>query len=439
MAAAKNAQLRLTQLVLDGENPRHDAIDDEPDIIAKLLAREKVVKLAQHIVAAGGLSPLERTAVMKHPKVADRYIVLEGNRRICALKLLRDPARAPTPSTRRTFDSLRALATKLPATVEVVVYGSRELARPWISLRHEGEQGGAGTVTWKARQKARFNHAGAATSPNMQALQLLDYGRDGQILTEDEIAKISLTTITRYLSNPIVRDVLGLQNGRDLQINVPQDQFERVARRFLRDAIPTAPDEPPAPVNSRSDKDARIAYARSLKTEGVSPTTRTEAPALAVAQKSRSTGGRHSRNPDNRSHIVPLEFKVAIRDPVLKRIFDELRLLPDVDRFSFAGAYLLRAFIEKTAHGYASDHGLGTEGQLHQVIDRCAKRLEADGMTDDKVLSPLHKMSNDKHSRGSPDSLGAWVHASLIPTGAELKRRWDTLEPGLRALLDRLK
>ena len=54
MAAAKNAQLRLTQLVLDGENPRHDAIDDEPDIIAKLLAREKVVKLAQHIVAAGG-------------------------------------------------------------------------------------------------------------------------------------------------------------------------------------------------------------------------------------------------------------------------------------------------------------------------------------------------------------------------------------------------
>ena len=60
-----------------------------------LLGKEKVRKLAEDI-ATKGISPLDRLGVTAHPKVNDSYVAVEGNRRLCALKLLADPEKAPT-------------------------------------------------------------------------------------------------------------------------------------------------------------------------------------------------------------------------------------------------------------------------------------------------------------------------------------------------------
>src|SRR5688500_8905980 len=93
----------LARVYLDNVNPRHDPIDNEREIIAHLLAREYVKPLARDIAERGSLSPLERLAVIPHPSVRDAYISVEGNRRVCALKLLADPEKAPDESDRRYF------------------------------------------------------------------------------------------------------------------------------------------------------------------------------------------------------------------------------------------------------------------------------------------------------------------------------------------------
>lgn len=163
MPDVKFSTVDLADVFLDNENPRHDPIDAEPEIIARLVAHEKVTNLAASI-AKHGPSPLERMAVIRHPTIKGKFTVVEGNRRLCALKLLRDPKRAPTLQARKVFEDLKSTGQQVPSKLEVAVFADRTSAKYWLSLRHEGEQDGVGTRNWKAQEKARFNAQGSPTA-----------------------------------------------------------------------------------------------------------------------------------------------------------------------------------------------------------------------------------------------------------------------------------
>jgi hypothetical protein len=432
----------LTKIYLDNDNPRHTAIANEPDIIAHLLKKEQVKPLARSIAELGSTSPLERLALMPHPRVRGGYVSLEGNRRVCALKLLSDPEKAPGEPEKRYF---RGLAKKLGTGLtkaEAAIFSSRKDARPWLSLRHEGAMGGVGTRTWNARQKERFDRAGGVgarlRNPNTQASLLLDYGLDRGLITRDEHDAISLTTLTRFLKSPVFRHTIGLATGRDISVVVPQEQFDVAAQRFLKDAYKGGD------VNSRTNRKNWEAYAHQLRERGIAPTTRLMSPEQpdAKSPKNRAAAGgeradRAIRDPDLRRRVIPSDFSAPVKERVLRRIYGELRGL-DSKEFSFAAAYLLRAFIERTATLFGKQFGLGHEGELHIVLGRCEKKLRAEGLRENE-LKPLRVMASEKDSRISPHTLGARLHGGLIPTSAELARFWDTIEGNMKAMLVRLK
>jgi hypothetical protein len=431
----------LQKIYLDNENARYDPIDSEPEITAHLIAHEYVRALARDIVRRGSTSPLERMAVIPHPEITNAYITAEGNRRLCALKLLHEPDKAPE-GERSYFRQLGKEMNSPVTSMEVVVFKDREAARPWVSLRHEGAQDGVGTRTWTTRQKARFDEAGGRpTNPNLLAVAVIDYALKKGLITPKDHARINVTTVTRFLGNPVVRNVLGLGSRWELKINVPEAEFDVVLVQFLKDALAGGK----SGVTSRTDKDDREAYAHKLRKEGVAPKSRLKAPLNLDSKTGKVAGGvsasakklRHTRNPDTRPHVVPTEFVVQIRNRVLKRVYDELRGI-DAEDYSFAAGYLFRAFIEQAARLFCKQYSLGFEGDLHVLLGRVARKLEADDALTNHQLKPLRVMASDKDNRLSPDSLGAWVHGSMIPTRAELNRRWETLEPCLRAILDRL-
>lgn len=442
MAKQKIMEVPLSKLYLDNENPRHDPIDNEAEIISALVRKERVAALAKDI-AKWGLSPLDRIAVRAKEGVSGSYVALEGNRRICALKLLRDPDKAPTAVLRRQFSSLADSMPRVPAKVEVVLFDEDAVSRHWMGIRHEGELGGAGTRKWNASQKARFNKS--ATNPNTQALRLVEYAVKRGLITPEEQQQIALTTITRYVSTPVMRDAIGLASAREFQINVPQDQFDKAVGAFLKDALPRA-DKKDALVNSRTDAKAREIYASTLRQRGVAATTKLPV-AAAPKPTARKGPGRNNPSPDHRPHVVPADFKAVIKSNVLKRLFDELRAI-DPRQFSFATAYLLRAFMEKLAHQYAVDHGLSTNGDLHIVISRCEQHLAKDPALIaaagnpqklERTLKPLRVMAGVKDSGLSPDTLGNWVHGGAVPTDVQLKKFWETMADCIRLLLDGLK
>lgn len=435
-------KVAVRNVYLDNENPRHDPIDNEPEIIAYLMAKETVRPLAEDI-AAWGLSPLERMAVTPHPRVKGSYVTLEGNRRFCSLKLLNDPEKAPTPADKKAFQEARSAMQNIPKDLEVVIFDSRDDARHWLRLRHGGEQGGKGTKQWKAAQKTRFEHqaGGAGSSPNQQALSMIDYARSRGFLKEADAARLSITTLTRYLSNPSVRDALALNDHRTMTITAPQEQFDVVVKRFLSDALDGTD------VHSRTSAADRKAYAAKLRKEKVTPADHLDEP----IELNPATGGRigepeskskkrqrDNLSPDKRRHVIPSEFTAKISNKVLKRLYDELKSI-ETEEHTFATAYLLRAFIEQLVVLYLKQNRIPHQADLHVLVGRLADYLQQQGGMTDRDVKPFRVMANQRHSTTSPETLGAFVHGSIIPTRAEINRTWDSIEPLVGVVLQALK
>lgn len=437
-------EVDIGRIYLDNNNPRHDPIQNESEIISHLIIHESVKQLARHIASVGSTSPLERIAVIDHPKVKDAYITAEGNRRICAIKLLADPDKADTEANKKYFHSLANGMVHRPNRLEAVVFKDMQSARPWLSLRHEGEQGGVGTRAWNSRQKARFNAQGNnVQNPNIQASLLMDYARAKHLLSSEEISALSITTLTRFLSNPVFRDMLGLVDNKTLTIKVPIEEFNLVVIRFLTDAL-----NPVSGVNSRTSVAERKAYADKLRAEQVAPTTHGHHPIdLNAKQKSQipersassptETATRNNRSPNDRKKVVPSSFSAHIHDKILKRLYDELRDL-DAEQFPFAATYLLRAVIEQMATIFLKKKGIPIQRELHNKLGDVAVILKNQGV-DDRQLKALRTMSNDKDSRYSPDTLGNYVHGGAVPTRVDAIKAWDSIEPIITIVLAQLK
>lgn len=428
--------IKLSDIYLDNKNPRHDPIENEKDIISLLLKKEGVKPLARHIAMNGGLSPLELVALAPHATVEGAFIPAEGNRRMCALKLLADPDRAETETDRKFF---RALSEEMLApikTIQAIIFKDKKSARPWVSLRHEGTQGGVGTLTWSPGQKSRFNmDAEKPNNPNNQAVLLLDYAKANNLLPEADLAKVSITTLTRFLTNPVFRDALGLVTNRDLQISVPAPEFNRAVTRFLADSITKD-----SGVDSRTSASDRKDYAQKLREDGDAPNTRgqtpvdasTLSPSTAEGQSTTETHPpkkpkRNNPSRDNDKYVIPRDFKATIKkNTVLKRVYDELYDLP-ADDFPFSAAFLTRAVIEQSTVLYLRQKGKTPPKELHQKLLALAEILSSEGMTDTELKS-LRTMGSTRDDRSSADTLGAFVHGGVIPSKHDCIRTWDSLQ-----------
>lgn len=434
--------ISINRIYLDNNNPRHDPIESEPDIIKHLIAKEDVKALARHIAEMGTTSPLDRMGVIPHEKVNGAYITAEGNRRLCALKLLADPDKAVIEADKKYFRQLRKQMGGAFTEIEAVVFDNDAHARPWVELRHEGVQGGVGTKPWDSGQKARHSAKGSGTNPNIQADSLVRYAVSRGLITEEQREQLSITTLTRFLSNPVFRETLGLVDNRSLNINVPVDQFEKALTRFLRDAL-----HPQTDVHSRTTAQERKAYAQSLREGGIAPTTRTTQPMeLSIERPSKAEkpaktavkAARNNRSPDDRRTVVPSNFRANIRNKTLKRLYDELKLL-DAEDFPFATNYLFRSVVEQVVTLYVRKAGVQPiPKDLHLKILAAEKQLSQGSTVPRNQLKNLRTMASSADSASSADTLGHGVHGGAVPKRIELVRAWDDIEDAIRVMIEAL-
>lgn len=124
--------VKIGNLLLDPRNtriPPDRRSEDQRALLHELVQHEDVRGLAASI-AKLGLFPNERLLVMAAGR---RFVVLEGNRRLAAIKLLLNPELAETASQVRSF---RGLSTKasLPdlSSADVVIVHDRVVAAPYV-------------------------------------------------------------------------------------------------------------------------------------------------------------------------------------------------------------------------------------------------------------------------------------------------------------------
>lgn len=435
--------VQFSKLHFDPVNPRGDPEYDEKKICALYGAQPETAVLATHI-AEHGLNPLDRLGLIEHPKLPGHYVMREGNRRLCAMQLLRDPERAPTAASKKVFQRLASSGRPIPNAIPAVLFNQKLNARVWMSVKHEGPQNGLGTLTWGASQKTRFNREGETgvtrpKNPNRQAEALLTYAVNQGLITPEERALIAITTLTRYLPN--VRTALALLNSEDCTTNAPAKEFNAGLLRFLRDSKDTGTPNTQAEVHSRSTASDRKEYAENLRKEGAAPTTRNLEPydpstthRLEAAAKKTTSTARSASDPSKRKQLVQSNFVVPIRDNVLLRLVKEGKEL-DPDEARFSCNYLNRVILERIVFLYAKKHGVGAHGDFGDIVQRVIEHAKKSSAPPSKGVANVLTKTADKRSSFSYEMLSNPVHGGGIPSGADNKSNWETLQPALEYLL----
>ncbi len=103
----------VTQLRLDTQNPRLPGIEhNQGDTVRAMVEAQqnKVIALARHIVN-NGPNPASLSIVMPSEEGEGKYDVLDGNRRVAALRLLEDPSLAEGILSSKAVERLQQLST----------------------------------------------------------------------------------------------------------------------------------------------------------------------------------------------------------------------------------------------------------------------------------------------------------------------------------------
>ncbi|MGL4209327.1 MAG: ParB N-terminal domain-containing protein [Candidatus Adiutrix sp.] len=172
--------LSVNDLCFDPENPRlPEGLNgfDETEVLEWMLRQGDCLELVSSI-GATGYSKAEPLLVTKHHKEPGKYIVVEGNRRLAALKLLNEPNLAPIKQ--KSVQEAVNNASEKPTSVPAIEYEKRQDAFPYLGYRHI-----AGIKAWGPLQKARYID------------QLLKHYKNSGIDETDAFTKIATASATR--------------------------------------------------------------------------------------------------------------------------------------------------------------------------------------------------------------------------------------------------
>lgn len=153
---ADTTKVSVDWLKLDRQNPRLVGISartTEESIVAQLYRGEELGELLQSI-AANGYQDIEPLIVLLDP-TDQKFTVLEGNRRLAAIRLFREPALLDAiAKSERLKIGVPEISPVVEATLaEVSVYRvpDRDAARSFIGFKHIN-----GAAKWESYAKAKF-------------------------------------------------------------------------------------------------------------------------------------------------------------------------------------------------------------------------------------------------------------------------------------------
>jgi hypothetical protein len=438
-------RIPVNQLLVDTQNPRLPEMKLDQDDAIRLMIRtqgSKVFALAQHL-ANNGTNPASLPIVIPAAENEKKFYVLDGNRRLTALRLLERPELIDGIIDRSVSQKIKELASKYknrPITeLECVVFNDREQADPWIQLIHRGESQGAGLVEWNGQVAARYDERkGIGERGAPAALQILDLIKDHKTLSQKtrekiENGKFPITNLTRLINTPYVRRKIGLHIKNDAI-----ESFEDKTVKSLAQMVEDLGTEYRT-VTDIKRLGQRIEYidnlfdphpvenskAESSSTKGMPVTSPTSSDAKKKAAKDEKP----------RNTIIPKDFLADVTQARINKIFVELKKL-NVDDFPNAGSVMLRVFLELSLDHYLEETTKWPEQKIEnstlaQKLTSVANELENRQTMTSKQLAPIRKAAGGQTLlAASIKTLHSYVHNKYFsPIPSELKTAWDDIAP----------
>ncbi len=227
------ADVPVTELLLDTNNPRIRHGEDQNDCIARILRdRDNFVNLLKD-VAAEGLSP-EHVLVSKNAE--GKWVVRDGNRRLTVLKLLNQPELAQPDQRleqliRRVAESANG---KIPKRIECIACDDEAEIVAYLERKHTGENAGVGQRNWSALLKSLFNLHSGISDANRRATQLVLWVEGQNMRVEDDFP---ITTLNRGLTGETLRLIGFDVRDDELTPILPIPQAYALAARVISDVM----------------------------------------------------------------------------------------------------------------------------------------------------------------------------------------------------------
>jgi len=466
--------LLVASLHLDSKNPRlgRALFSRSPrEIIQHLFENDKALDVAQSI-ASRGYFPNEPLLAIKE---SDRYVVVEGNRRLAALKALREPGLLEGKLERQVERLARRITNpELISMVPVVIAPNRRSTDRQVAGRHIGTP----VLAWQAENRASFilekldegynneellDELGFSLPDIQKARQTraitdmarsLDLPEDVQAKLDHPRAKL-FTTIERVLESTVGRDFLKIEPNVDhgFRGTTTKNEFIKGFKKLVTDVVrghqssrtlnssdnirtyftSWRDDELPA-----NKKGSFVPSDLTSRNFGDSPVRKSES-IIGVKKQTKVS-----------KTVLPKNFKVRFGNDRLIDIRSELTKLKR-DDYPNAGAVLLRVFFELSVIHY-----LERIGELGKIVQRLGGKgkLPHDTPTMKQLASEITRIAKAnlpradaakvekaiRYDAAAPFTLSdlhAFVHQkSDLPGARDIWQFWLRTEPLFRMMLE---
>lgn len=463
--------LSVANLHLDAKNPRlgRETSSRAPrEIIQYLFDHDKALDVAESI-ASRGYFPNEPLLAIKEN---GRHVVVEGNRRLAALKVLREPGLLEG-SLKRKVERLSS-RTQTVAKVPVTIAPSRHATDRQIAGRHIGSP----VLAWQAENRASFildklaegydndelrDELGFSLPDIQHARQtraIADMARSLD-LPEEVKAKLDspraklFTTLERVFESSVGRDYLKVEPDPDhgLRGTTTKKEFIRGFTKLVTDVALGKQSSRTLNTNenirdyfdswTRGERPAkkRGSFIPSDIIKGKSGASPGPKPKAAPPKKSKTISDK----------VLPRDFKVRFGND---RLIDIRRELTKLKRKKYpnAGAVMLRVFFELAVADYLKR--IGELPGIIQKIEKKEKRTLPFGVPTMKQLVPeINRVAKKglsvseakmvekaiRYDRAAPftiSDLHGFVHSADLPSERDILQFWLRTEPLFRMMLE---
>jgi len=439
----------LVDLLVNPENYRFETSANQKESIDKMVSdqSDKLFNLVDHMIKHG-LNPNDNVQVIASSHDKTKYIVLEGNRRVVALKLLAHPDLIDqNAALKRKFKKAHdENKSKLVKTLACNIYDDPREAELWIGIKHGYGLNGVGTDEWDPLQKQRFAERTEGKTPI--ALQTVKLLQSSSLVPEDvksSLSGLKTTNLDRLLSDPQVRKCLGVEiKGGVIQSDVEQGEVVSGLLHVVKDLL-----DPKFNVKQIYTKDDRRDYVSKLPKASMPDISKK---AVKPWQFTSFSGGssvstsKIKSNPKDRKTLIPGSCRLKIGKPRVNAIFYELKKL-NITKFTNAAAVLYRVFIELSMDCYLEEHKMvqtpsaNSSGlNLQQKVNNVASHLENTKKADATICKGIRAAIKDKHGLLGLDTWNAYVHNNRFsPLSANLIITWDGMQDFMGILWENIK
>lgn len=440
-------EYKVHSLTLDLDNPRLGHIDNvstQTKIIQYLIEKERVYELAKKISEEGYFVGEEPIICIE----GNRKIVLEGNRRVAALKLLKDPTKyLPSTKSRILLKNIASNNIDVNRKIKCHIAPNRLMANPIIYERHRGEA----VQKWKTGNQYAFvaqmyndglsiedisevlNETRANVLGPIRTYNLFLEGQ--KILAKNNIlidlASFEISNLERLSSLSDVVNFLGIQfNDEDgtLIILLPEEEFE--ARILVAFKAILNSENFSREYNRKEDLKVLLDELKksnevNLNVEFINPQNNSQSEQIRKnleTEKANVTLRRKNKFKRQFLHgIIPRETEIYFGNNKLDLLFTELKSLPIDKVYSFG--VILRAYLEQSLYYFLYKNNLLEEYCTESANDSL-KNNEA------KVKLVIEYLKKDKDASRNKQDIDRCM------TILRFKSSPEYVSIGLKSMLD---